>query len=701
MIDKIETKLSDDPIVIESGKLAKQANASVTVTCGGTVVLVTAVMSKEAKENIDFLPLTVEYKEKTYAAGKIPGGFFKREGRSSEKEILTSRLIDRPIRPLFPKGFYNEIQIFAMVLSCDGVNDPDILSIIGASTALTISDIPFSGPIGAVKIGRINNQFIVNPTFEQVKESDLEIVIAGSKNGINMIESGAYQVSEEVMLDAMQFGYEKLLGLIAIQEQFAKKCGKQKVRIEFKQTPKGLYEKVKELSLDRLNEVYQIGAKEERIEQLAIIANDLDQALVTDESDYSGLEVATMLGKVEKEQVRKMILENKKRVDGRSYTDIRPITSEVSFLPQTHGSAVFTRGQTQSLGVVTLGTSADEQRIDALVGESTKTFMLHYNFPSFSVGEVRPIRGPGRREIGHGALAERALSPVMPSKEKFPYTVRLVSEILESNGSSSMATVCAGTLALMDAGVPILKPVSGIAMGLIKEGNDVAVLTDILGLEDHLGDMDFKVTGTRDGVTAIQLDSKIEGINIEILKKALAQAKEARLFILDKIEETLAQPRSDISKYAPRITVIMVPQDKIKDIIGPGGKIIKQIVADTGVKIDIDDDGRVSIASSDSKASQRAIDIVHGLIAEAEVGKIYEGKITRLMNFGAFCEILPNKEGLIHVSELADSFVKNVEDVVKVGDRVKVKVIEVDKMKRVNLSIKQAMPKKENPASAE
>ncbi|MBU1045137.1 MAG: polyribonucleotide nucleotidyltransferase [Candidatus Omnitrophica bacterium] len=701
MIEKIEIKLSDDPIVFESGQLAKQANASVKVTCGGTVVLVTAVMSKEAKENIDFLPLTVEYKEKTYAAGKIPGGFFKREGRSSEKEILTARLIDRPLRPLFPKGFHNEIQIFAMVLSCDGVNDPDILALVGSSAALTISDIPFAGPIGAVKIGRINNQFIVNPTFEQVKESDLEIVIAGSKNGINMIESGAYQVSEEVMLEAMEFGYEKLLGLIDVQEQFAKKCGKPKAQIEFKQTPTGLYEKVKELSLTRLNEVYQIGSKEERIEQLSIIASDLDEALVSDDSDYNGMDVAAMLGKVEKEQVRKMILKNKKRVDGRGYTDIRPITSEVSALPQTHGSAIFTRGQTQSLAVATLGTSADEQRIDALVGESTKTFMLHYNFPSFSVGEVRPIRGPGRREIGHGALAERALAPVMPSKEKFPYTVRLVSEILESNGSSSMATVCAGTLALMDAGVPILKPVSGIAMGLIKEGDDVAVLTDILGLEDHLGDMDFKVTGTRDGVTAIQLDSKIEGINIEILKKALAQAKQARLFILDKIEETLAVPRADISKFAPRITVITVPKDKIKDIIGPGGKIIKQIVADTGVKIDIDDDGRVSIASADSKASQRAIDIVKGLIAEPEVGQVYEGKITRLMNFGAFCEILPNKEGLIHVSELADSFVKNVEDVIKVGDIVKVKVIEIDKMKRINLSVKQAMPKKDNSDKSE
>jgi polyribonucleotide nucleotidyltransferase len=426
-----------------------------------------------------------------------------------------------------------------------------------------------------------------------------------------------------------------------------------------------------------------------------MISKDVQEALVTEESEYSEFDVMNMLAKVEKEHVRKIILENKKRVDGRGYTDIRPITSEVSVLPQTHGSAVFTRGQTQSLSTITLGTREDEQTIDALVGESSKTFMLHYNFPSFSVGEVRPIRGPGRREIGHGALAERALKPVMPSSDKFPYTVRLVSEILESNGSSSMATVCAGTLALMDAGVPIAKPVSGIAMGLIKENDKIAVLTDILGLEDHLGDMDFKVTGTSDGVTAIQLDSKIEGINIEILKDALAQAKQARLFILDKIEDTLKEPRADLSKYAPRITVITVPQDKIKDIIGPGGKMIKQIVADTGVKIDIDDDGKVAIASSDAEAAKKAIEIVKGLVAEAEVGKIYQGKITRLMNFGAFCEILPNKEGLIHVSELSEGFVKNVEDVVKVGDIVKVKVIEIDKMKRINLSIKKAQEKQD------
>ncbi len=690
MIERTEIKLGKEIIKIETGKLAKQANSAVTVQCGGTVVLVTTVMSKEAKENVDFLPLTVEYKEKTYAAGKIPGGFFKREGRPSEKEILTSRLIDRPIRPLFPKGFHNEIQVFAMVLSSDGENDPNMLAMIGASCALVISDIPFLGPMGAVKIGRINDNFVINPTFEELKESPLEIILAGTKNGINMIESGANQVSEELMLEAMKFGYDKLLSLITMQEEFAKKCGKEKADVALKQIPEELYDKVKDLALEKLSEVYKISSKEQREEQLSVISKELIENLITEDSPYTELEVKSMLVKVEKEHVRKMILENKVRVDGRSYTDIRQISSEVAVLPCTHGSAVFTRGQTQSLSVVTLGTSADEQRIDALEGESTKTFMLHYNFPSFSVGEVRPIRGPGRREIGHGALAERALSAVMPSKEKFPYTVRLVSEILESNGSSSMATVCAGTLSLMDAGVPIEAPVSGIAMGLIKEGDNVAVLTDILGLEDHLGDMDFKVTGSKKGVTAIQLDSKIEGINIDILKKALAQAKEARLFILEKILEVIDKPRAELSEFAPRITVITVPQEKIKDIIGPGGKVIKQIVNDTGVKIDIEDDGTVSIASSDSAASKKAIDIIQSLIAEAEVGKIYKGKITRLMNFGAFCEILPNKEGLIHVSELSDKFVKNVEDVVKVGDEVTVKVIEIDNMKRINLSIKKA-----------
>ncbi|MFH1458856.1 MAG: polyribonucleotide nucleotidyltransferase [Candidatus Omnitrophota bacterium] len=695
MSEKIEIQFGKDKLIFETGKLAKQANSAITVQCGGTVVLVTTVMEKQAKEDSDFLPLTVEYREKTYAAGKIPGGFFKREGRSSEKEVLTARLIDRPIRPLFPKGLYNEIQVFAMVLSSDGINDSDVLAILGASCALSISDIPFLGPLGAVKVGRINNEFILNPSFEEVEKSDLDIVIAGTINGINMIESGGKQVCEETMLEGMKFGYKTVRELIELQKEFVKKCGKKKADVKFKQLPEEIYSEVKKIAVPKLKEVYKISSKEQREEQLDTISQELISTLITTDSPYTENDVKTALVCVEKEQVRKMILEEEKRVDGRSLTQIRPITSEVSFLPRTHGSAVFTRGQTQSLAVTTLGTSSDEQKLDALEGELFKNFMLHYNFPSFSVGEVRPIRGPGRREIGHGALAARALEPVMPSKEDFPYTVRLVSEILESNGSSSMATVCAGTLALMDAGVPILAPVTGVALGLIKEGEKSIVLTDILGLEDHFGDMDFKVTGTKNGVTAIQLDLKIDGISFEVIEKALNQAKTARLFILEEILKVLAAPRSQLSTFAPRIVIIKVPQDKIKDVIGPGGKVIKKIVSDTGVKIDIDDDGTVSVASNDSVALQKALDIIAAITAEAEVGKIYQGKITRLMNFGAFCEILPNKEGLIHVSELSNQFVKNVEDVVKVGDEVTVKVIEIDNMKRINLSIKQAQKIKE------
>jgi len=690
MIEKIDLKFGNETLIIETGKLAKQADGSVTVQYGGTVVLVTAVMSKEPKPGVDFLPLTVEYKEKTYAAGRIPGGFFKREGRPSEKEILTARLIDRPIRPLFDKGLRNEIQIIAMVLSSDGQNDPDVLSMIGASCALAVSAIPFSGPIGAIKIGRIDDKFIVNPTYEEIERSSMELVLAGTANGIMMIEAGCKQVSEALMLEAMEFGHDNLMKIVELQQKFVKKCGKQKIQVPLNELPQELYLQVKERALSKLAQVYKIGSKEQREEELSSISKDLISELITDDCGYTEQDVKDALVKVEKEQVRKMILKDKSRVDGRNYTQIRPIKSEVSVLPRTHGSAVFTRGQTQSLSVTTLGTSDDEQRMDVLSGESFKNFMLHYNFPPFSVGEARPMRGTSRREIGHGALAERALESVMPSKEDFPYTVRLVSEILESNGSSSMATVCAATLSLMDAGVPIKAPVSGIALGLIKEGDDAVILTDILGVEDHFGDMDFKVTGTKDGVTAIQLDLKIDGISFEILKRALEQARQARLFILGELVKVLDKPRSTLSEYAPRITVIKVPQDKIKDVIGPGGKIIKKIVSETGVKIDIEDDGSVSVASSDEAAVRKALDIIKSLVEEPEVGKIYDGKITRLMNFGAFCEILPGKEGLIHVSELADKFVKNVEDVVKVGDKVTVKVIEIDSMKRVNLSIKKA-----------
>ncbi|MFH2137226.1 MAG: polyribonucleotide nucleotidyltransferase [Candidatus Omnitrophota bacterium] len=696
MVEKSEMKLGRELLIVETGKLAKQANAAVTVQYGGTVVLVTAVMSKELREGVDFFPLTVEYKEKTYAAGKIPGGFFKREGRPSEREILTCRLIDRPIRPLFPEGMHNEVQIIAMVLSSDGKNDPDVLSMIGASAALSISDIPFAGPLGAIKIGRINDEFIINPTYEEIGQSSLEIIIAGTKSGVVMIESGCKEISESLMLEAMKFGYEKLMEIVSFQEEFVKKCGKKKADVALKQLPEELVGKVKELSLAKLTEVYKISDKEKRDRELSVIAKDLISNLITTDSPYIEADVKSALSKVEKEQVRKMIIETKTRIDGRDCTTIRPISCEIGVLPRTHGAAVFTRGQTQSLAVTTLGTSSDEQRIDDMSGESFKGFMLHYNFPPFSVGEARMMRGTSRREIGHGALAERALVAVMPTKEEFPYTVRLVSEVLESNGSSSMATVCAGTLALMDAGVPIKAPVAGVALGLVKEGGKAVVLTDILGVEDHFGDMDFKVTGTRKGVTAIQLDLKIDGISFQLLEQALEQARIGRLFILDKIVEVIDKPRAELSEYAPRITIIMVPQEKIKDIIGPGGKVIKKIIADTGVSIDIDDDGRVSIASTDGKAAEKAIAIVHGLIAEAEVGKVYNGKITRLMNFGAFCEILPGKEGLVHISELSNTFVKNVEDVVKVGDAVTVKVIEIDNMGRINLSIKQVESKKES-----
>jgi len=700
MIERLEVPFGKEKIIFETGKIAKQAGGAVTVTCGGTVVLATVVMSKEPRVGVDFFPLTVEYKERTYAAGRIPGGFFKREGRPTETEILNSRLIDRPIRPMFPDGLYNEVQIMVIVLSSDGQNDPDVLAMLGSSCALALSDIPFTGPIGAVKIAQVEGNFVVNPTYAQVAASPFEIVIAGTRKGITMIESGAKQVPEKLMVDAMRFGYDHILELIRVQEEFATRCGKKKADVALSQDPVDLIEKVKAKASTRLAQVYAIGQKEQREEQLDIIAKDLIGALSAEESPYTEAEVKAALVKVEKEQVRKMIIEKKRRVDGRSFTDIRQITCEVGILPRTHGSALFTRGQTQSLSVTTLGTSDDAQTVEQLTGESSKVFMLHYNFPPFSVGEARPLRGTSRREIGHGALAERALATIIPGKEEFPYTVRVVSEIMESNGSSSMATVCASTLALMDAGVPIKAPISGIAMGLVKEGDQVAVLTDIMGVEDHFGDMDFKVTGSKEGVTAIQLDLKIDGISFAVLEAALTQAKEARLIILEKMLAVMAKPRPDISPYAPRIMTLKINPEKIKDVIGPGGKMIKRIIAETGVSIDVEDDGSVAVASIDAAAMQRAIDWIKGITEEAEVGKIYKGKITRLMNFGAFCEFMPGKEGLIHVSELASRFVKNVEEVVKVGDEVQVKVIEIDNLNRVNLSIKKALPEQKTDSAS-
>jgi polyribonucleotide nucleotidyltransferase len=692
MSKKVSTVIGNKEIAIETGKLAKQADGAVMVSCGDTVVLVTAVMSRQVREGLDFFPLMVDYREKTYAAGRIPGGYFKREGRPTEREILTARLIDRPIRPLFPDGLVNEVQIMAMVISSDGENDPDILSVIGASSAVQIAGIPYLGPLGAVRIARSRDEFIINPTYTELDESDIDIVICAGKEGILMIESGSKEAQEDVFLKAIELGFSECQKCIALQDELAKECRKKELKAQIKELDSGLVEKVKDMSLSRLSEINAMPVKEDRIEMMGILSQEITDKLVTDDGDIKASDITSALNKIEKDIVRGMILKQKKRVDSRGFDDIRTIESEVGILPRTHGSSLFTRGQTQSLSVVTLGTGSDEQSIEDLEGDWKKTFMLHYNFPPFSVGEARPIRGVGRREIGHGALAERALQPVIPSKDEFPYTVRVVSDVLESNGSSSMATVCAGSLALMDAGVPVKGAVAGIAIGLIKEGDDAVVLTDIAGLEDHYGDMDFKVAGTSNGITALQVDVKLKsGINMYIVKEAIIAAKNARFKILDNMHKAISAPKGSLSQYAPRIETIKINTDKIKDIIGPGGKVIKKIIADTGVDINVDDDGTVNIASNDPTALKKAMDIVAKIVEEPEVGKIYKATVKKIMNFGAFCEILPGKEGLCHVSELSDKYVKQVESVVKLGDEILVKLVEIDDQGRLNLSRKKAM----------
>jgi len=683
----MKAKFGRQDLILETGKIAKQANGSVTVQYGGTMVLVTACMSKEPKEEQGFFPLTVEYQEKTYAAGRIPGGFFKREGRPSESEVLTARLIDRPIRPLFPKGFLNEVQIMAIVLSSDGENDPDVLSVIGASVALSISDIPFGGPVASCRLGHTGDQFILNPTYLELENSDLDLVIVANKTGIIMLESKAKEISEEIFLEAVKFGFENIQNILSLQEEFMRQYARPKADVQFKKIDPLLEKKVAELSIERLKEVYKLSNKEEREEAIHLLSKELEASLTP--QGYASLDIKMALVEVEKEQVRKKILEENVRIDGRGFKDIRPISCDVAVLPRTHGSCLFTRGQTQSLAITTLGTGEDEQTIEALEGEKYKTFMLHYSFPPFSVGETAPVRGPGRREIGHGALAERALLAVMPSKEKFPYTIRVVSEILESNGSSSMATVCAATLSLMDAGVPIREAVGGIALGLIKEKTRTLILTDITGLEDHFGDMDFKVAGTRQGITVVQMDLKIDGINIDLLNTALKQAKEARIFVLDKMKEALESPRNELSTYAPRIEIIKVNPEKIGELIGPSGKTIKKIIASTGVTIDIQDEGNVLVGSADAAKSKEAIEMIKAITEDVEVGRVYIGKVKRIVAFGAFCEIAPNKEGLVHISELADHFIKGVEEVLKLGDEIKVKVIGIDELGRINLSKKQ------------
>ncbi|MDO9465208.1 MAG: polyribonucleotide nucleotidyltransferase [bacterium] len=690
MNEKVEVKIGDRDLIIETGKLAKQADGAVTVRCGDTIILATVVCSKTTREGMDYFPLSVDYREKTYAAGKIPGGFFKREGRPTEKEILTSRLIDRPIRPLFPDMFRNELQIMIAVLSADEFTDPDVLAMVGASAAMGISDIPFFKPIGAVRIGRINGEFIINPSYEQIEQSELAFVVAGTKDAITMVEGDGKGVSEEVSLDALKVAHTHIVKITEVIEELIAKCGKTKRTIEIMNISQELESAIKELAVDKILQANKMTDRSKRRDLLDNLLTEIKDKLSEKYPEQENA-ISYVFDKIEKEEVRRKILDDGKRIDGRSPEEIRPITCEIGVLPRTHGSAVFTRGETQSLAVTTLGTSEDGQRIDGLRGDSEKTFMLHYNFPAFSVGEARPNRGPGRREIGHGALAERAIRPVMPSSENFPYTVRIVSDILESNGSSSMATVCGGVLSLMDAGVPIKESVAGVAMGLIKEEDRFVVLTDISGLEDHIGDMDFKVTGTREGITAFQMDIKMEGITHEIMGKCLSQAKEARLKILDKMADAISEPRKEVSLYAPRIFTMQVNTDKIGKVIGPGGKTIKKIVLDTGVKIDIDDQGKVSIASADKEQLDKAIDIVKKLVEDVEVGKTYDSVVKKVTNFGAFAEVLPGQEGLIHVSQLSNAYIKNVDDVVKVGDKLTVKVMEIDSQGRINLSRKAVM----------
>ena len=692
MIESFSRKLDREILAVETGRVARQADGAVTVRLGGTVVLVTCVCAKQAKEGGGFLPLFVEYREKTYAAGKIPGGFFKREGRPSEKEILTARLIDRPIRPLFPKDMANEIQVVALVLSSDGNNDSDILAVNGASMALSISDIPFDGPIACVRVGLIDGKFILNPTFSEVEKSALDLVVTCRDGKTIMMEATANELSEEKTEEAIKFAQKYIDEIISLQKEMIKKCGRKKREDITIRTPdKKVLDTVASIATEKLKDINTRKTKEERQKAREELLQELTEKIAGEDESVEESDVKEALERTERQVVRNHMLGSETRIDGRKHGEVRSIDCSTGILPRTHGSGLFTRGETQALCVATLGTSADEQMIDALEGETQKSFMLHYNFPPFSVGEVGFMRGPGRREIGHGVLAEKALKPVMPPSEKFPYTVRIVSDILESNGSSSMASVCAGSLALMDAGIPTTRPVAGIAIGLITGEGKHVLLTDIAGSEDHYGDMDFKVAGTEKGITAIQVDLKIKGLDEAVLKEAFARAKKTRLELLKKMNAVIAAPKEEISSYAPRITNLKVNPDKLKDIIGPGGRMIKKIIRDTGVTIDIEDDGTVQVASSDSEASKKALDIIKGLIAEAEVGKIYPGKITRLMNFGAFCEILPGKEGLIHVSQIANRFVKDVASELKIGDEVTVKVIEVDQQGRVNLSIKQAL----------
>jgi polyribonucleotide nucleotidyltransferase len=689
MYRKLEIQLAGRTLSLETGRLAKQSHGAVLAQYGETVVLATVVSAYQSRDKIDFLPLTVDYQEKTYAAGKIPGGFFKREGRPTEKEILTSRLIDRAMRPLFPKGYDKETQIVVNVLSIDRENDSDTLALIATSAALEVSDIPFEGPVAAVRMGRIDGKLVVNPLISEMESSDISLVIAAKPESIMMLEGGAQVVDEEAILEALFTAHEEMRPVFELQQELRRLAGKPKRDFTRKEFDQALLAAVRERMTPDLVQALKISGKKERNTAVYGLHDKVVEEFLVRFPDRKH-ELEEACEKVLRDQVRRVILDEDKRIDDRSSTEIRPLSAEVHALPRTHGSAIFTRGETQVLATVTLGTSSDEQRVDALLGERFKKFMLHYNFPPFSTGEVKFLRGPGRREIGHGALAERALAAVLPPEEDFPYTIRVVSEVLESNGSSSMATICGGTLALMDAGVPIKAPVAGIAMGLVKEGDKVRVLTDILGDEDHLGDMDFKVAGTAEGVTAIQMDNKVGGVTRDVMRQALHQARDARLFILSVMAKALDHPRTDVSTYAPRIVTLHIKPDKIRDVIGPGGKVIRGLVEETGCKIDIEDDGTVLIASADSAAMELAISRIQAITAEPEVGRIYDGVVRKIVEFGAFVEIIPGTDGLLHISQISNDRIRRVEDVLHEGDEIKVKVLDVDRSGKIRLSLREA-----------
>ena len=698
MSHTVQTEINGGPFSIETGKVAKQADGAVVVRYGGTMVLATCVTAKTAKEAQDFFPLTVEYRERMYAGGRIPGGYFRREGAPSKKETLTCRLIDRPIRPLFPDGFRNEVQVICLAISADAQNDPDILAMNGASTALTLSGIPFNGPVGAVRVGLVAGQLVANPTKDQQAASSLDLVIAGTEEAVLMVESGASEVPEETMLQAIAFGHAECRRLARLQVDLAARAGKPRWPFDPNagRDPE-LEARVRTLTVPKLAAALATPEKHARAEAVSHVFDEVWGALALDESKRGQARAA--FEAIEAAEVRRLIVERGIRVDGRKINEVRPITIEMAYLPRAHGSTIFTRGETQALVSATLGTKSDEQKIETLEGETWRHFMLHYNFPSFSVGEVRRFGGPSRRDIGHGALAERAVEAMLPAKEDFPYTIRIVSDILESNGSSSMATVCGASLALMDAGVPIKTHVAGIAMGLVKEGDKVGILTDIMGSEDHYGDMDFKVAGTEKGITALQMDIKTAGVSLEIMREALRQAREARMIVLAKMREAIEKPRPELSPYAPRFVTIKIRQEKIREIIGPGGKVVRGIQEQTGTKIDIEDDGRVTVFSSDQASVQKAIAMIQDICREVELDRIYLGKVKKIVEFGAFVEVIPNTEGLLHISQIAESRIRSVQDVLTEGDEVLVKVIEIDGNGKMRLSRKMAL--RDQPALAD